>query len=103
MARDRPPKDWKRQPLIDAPDAARFEPLRGRRHALAKLSPRETRTMPFTEEVEQEAFNLLDLIDIEFETDPMSQQCFDARIVARVKAWVAARRKAGMTAKAVTL
>ena len=32
-----------------------------------------------------EAWALLDLINAEFQTDPMSVQCFDLRIVKRVK------------------
>lgn len=39
-----------------------------------------------------EAFILLDLINTEFQTDPQSTQCFDARIVERVK-WCIARRE----------
>lgn len=45
----------------------------------------------------QEAFNLLDLIDAEFRTDPMSQQCFDSRIVVRVRAWVKNREAEGLS------
>jgi hypothetical protein len=41
----------------------------------------------------QEAFNLLDIIDAEFQSDPMSVQCFDLRIVDRVKACVAQRKR----------
>lgn len=40
----------------------------------------------------EEAFVLLDLINAEFQSDPMSTQCFDLRIVERVK-WCVARRK----------
>lgn len=36
-----------------------------------------------------EAHVLLDLINAEFQSDPMSVQCFDARIVERVKQCVA--------------
>lgn len=32
----------------------------------------------------EEALKLLDLIDAEFQSDPMSVQCFDLRIVKRV-------------------
>jgi hypothetical protein len=38
-----------------------------------------------------EAFRLLRLIDAEFRTDPMSVQCFDLRVVERVRACVARR------------
>lgn len=41
----------------------------------------------------EEAFKLLDLIDAEFQNDPMSVQCFDRRIVERVKYCVASRKK----------
>lgn len=40
-----------------------------------------------------EAFTLLDLIDVEFRTDPMSVQCFDRRIVERVRRCVARRKE----------
>jgi hypothetical protein len=40
-----------------------------------------------------EAFALLALIDAEFRSDPMSVQCFDLRIVERVKDCVAARER----------
>lgn len=40
-----------------------------------------------------EAIRLLDLINAEFQSDPQSVQCFDVRIVARVKACVDARKK----------
>lgn len=39
-----------------------------------------------------EAHDLLDLINAEFHSDPMSVQCFDERVVDRVK-WCVARRK----------
>ncbi len=39
-----------------------------------------------TEDQQKEAAVLLDLIAAEFESDPMSVQCFDLRIVERVKA-----------------
>ncbi len=41
---------------------------------------------------EKEAWVLLDLINAEFQSDPMSQQCFDSRIVERVKACLAERK-----------
>lgn len=40
-----------------------------------------------------EAFALLDLINTEFQSDPMSVQCFDLRIVERVKACVAKQKR----------
>ncbi len=39
-----------------------------------------------------EAFALLDLIDAEFRSDPTSTQCFDLRIVQRVRDCVAKRK-----------
>lgn len=41
----------------------------------------------------QEAFRLLDLIVAEFESDPVSVQCFDLRIVEAAKSCVAKRRQ----------
>lgn len=40
----------------------------------------------------REAEVLLDLIDAEFRSDPMSVQCFDLRIVERVRVCVATLR-----------
>ena len=40
-----------------------------------------------------EAFALLDLIVAEWTSDPMSQQCFDSRIVDRARLCVAKRKK----------
>ena len=42
--------------------------------------------------VELEAFDILDLIVAEFNSDPMSVQCFDLRTVERAK-YVVARLK----------
>lgn len=42
---------------------------------------------------DREAHALLDLIVAEFTSDPMSVQCFDARIVERAKDCVAKRKK----------
>lgn len=42
---------------------------------------------------EREVYEVLDLIVTEFETDPMSVQCFDLRIVERAKKAVAPYRK----------
>jgi hypothetical protein len=49
---------------------------------------------PFDLDNDHEAFRLLDLIDAEFRSDPMSVQCFDLRIVARVKECVDRRKRA---------
>ena len=40
-----------------------------------------------------EAFELLALIDAEFQSDPISVQCFDLRIVDRVRMCVLKRNK----------
>lgn len=40
-----------------------------------------------------EAFLLLQLIDSEFRSDPMSVQCFDLQLVERVRQCVATRAK----------
>ena len=54
---------------------------------------------PFTNTVndlsptEREMYEVLDLIVAEFDSDPMSVQCFDARTVARAKAVVEPFRK----------
>jgi hypothetical protein len=44
-------------------------------------------------ENQAEAFRLLKLIDAEFQSDPMSVQCFDLRIVQRVRKCVEAREQ----------
>lgn len=44
--------------------------------------------------IEAEMFALLDLISAEWQSDPMSVQCFDLRLVAKVKAVVEKHRKA---------
>jgi len=41
---------------------------------------------------EREALRLLDLINAEFQSDPQSVQCFDLRIVQRVKECVEQRK-----------
>lgn len=48
---------------------------------------------PFGIENDHEAFRLLDLINAEFQSDPMSVQCFDLRIVERVKQCVERRKR----------
>lgn len=40
-----------------------------------------------------EAHRLLRLVDAEFRTDPMSVQCFDLRVVERVRACVETRAR----------
>jgi len=42
---------------------------------------------------DEEAHELLALIDVEFRSDPTSVQCFDLRVVDRVRICVERRRK----------
>lgn len=42
---------------------------------------------------QDEAFELLALIEAEFSSDPMSVQCFDLRVVQRVKECIEKRRE----------
>lgn len=49
---------------------------------------------PFGIDIDNEAMVLLDLIDAEFRTDPQSVQCFDLRIVERVRVCIERRKKA---------
>ena len=48
---------------------------------------------PFGVENAREAFALLNLIHAEFQSDPTSVQCFDLRIVERVKRCIEERRR----------
>ena len=45
-------------------------------------------------ENQREAFRLLDLINAEFQSDPMSVQCFDLRVVERVRQCVESHKDA---------
>lgn len=45
----------------------------------------------------REAMKLLDIINAEFTSDPMSVQCFDLRIVERVKYCIALEMHEGTT------
>ena len=47
---------------------------------------------PFGIDNDHEAFRLLDLINAEFQSDPTSVQCFDLRIVQRVKECIERRK-----------
>lgn len=53
------------------------------------LKPDAIRVVEESFENDKEAYKLLELIHAEFESDPMSVQCFDVRIVKRVKLCVA--------------
>ena len=53
------------------------------------LSDKGQREMEERMKAEYEAFELLSIIVAEFESDPMSVQCFDLRIVERAKQCVA--------------
>ena len=45
------------------------------------------------QEADDRVWHLMDLICAEFQTDPMSRQCFDSRIVDEAIALVASRKK----------
>jgi hypothetical protein len=55
------------------------------RDVIAELSRRFQRDMEAKWDNDREAHILLDLINAEFQSDPMSVQCFDLRVVDRVK------------------
>jgi hypothetical protein len=59
----------------------------------ARLRPEVEREMEVDFDNQREAFELLDLINAEFQSDPMSVQCFDLRIVERVKKCVATHNR----------
>lgn len=58
-----------------------------------RLTPKAEREIQEGFSNNQEAHDLLALIDAEFRTDPMSVQCFDLRIVERVRACVAKQQE----------
>jgi hypothetical protein len=58
-----------------------------------RLTDKAMREMEANMRNNDEAFALLDLINAEFQSDPMSVQCFDLRIVERVKQCVEARKR----------
>lgn len=58
-----------------------------------KYTPANARAVEDGWRNDDEAHTLLDLIDAEFRSDPMSTQCFDQRIVKRVAYCVALRKK----------
>jgi hypothetical protein len=67
--------------------------LRKKRSATApRLTDKAQREIEGDFENTREAFILLDLVAAEFASDPMSVQCFDLRIVERVKECVAKRK-----------
>lgn len=71
-----------------------LEMLRKEREAASRrLTAKAVRAIEANFENQREAFVLLDLIDAEFRTDPMSVQCFDLKIVERVRQCVAARKQ----------
>lgn len=59
-----------------------------------RLDPIKLKDDPFGIDNDHEAFKLLDLIDAEFRSDPTSVQCFDLRLVQRVKECIERRKKA---------
>lgn len=70
-----------------------------KRSASRRPTPDVTLTPTITNAIEAafdnttEAHTLLDLINAEFQSDPMSVQCFDLRVVERVKLCVAQRHR----------
>lgn len=58
-----------------------------------RLTDRAQREMEENFDNQMEAFRLLGLIDAEFQTDPTSTQCFDLRIVQRVRECMAKRTR----------
>ena len=59
-----------------------------------RLDQMKLKDDPFGIDNDHEAFRLLDLIDAEFRSDPTSVQCFDLRLVQRVKECIERRKKA---------
>jgi translation initiation factor 2 alpha subunit (eIF-2alpha) len=57
-----------------------------------RMTEKAQREMEAKWKNDAEAHRLLDLIMAEFESDPMSQQCFDNRIVSEVKLCVLRQR-----------
>lgn len=58
-----------------------------------QLSPKAEREMEERFSLERETLHLLGLVVMEWETDPLSVQCFDLRIVERAKFVVARLEK----------
>ena len=61
---------------------------------MSRFTPKFERAIEASFDNDREAHALLDLIDAEFRTDPMSVQCFDLRIVDRVRRCVLQRKEA---------
>lgn len=57
-----------------------------------RLTDKAQRQMEEEFDNQDEAWKLLDLVNAEFQSDPMSQQCFDNRIVERIRACIQRRR-----------
>ena len=57
-----------------------------------RMSEKEQRAHDDNFRNSDEAHALLDLINVEFCSDPMSTQCFASQIVERVRLFVAARK-----------
>lgn len=58
-----------------------------------RLTAKAEREMEENFDNSMEAHRLLALIDMEFRSDPMSTQCFDARVVQRIRECVAKRER----------
>lgn len=62
-------------------------------HNTISLSQKAQRELSEAFDNDREAHALLDLINAEFTSDPTSVQCFDLRVVERVKLCVAKRKE----------
>lgn len=58
-----------------------------------RMSDKDAREIEDGWDNDREAHTLLDLIDAEFQSDPMSVQCFDLRVVKRVRECVLKRQR----------
>ena len=54
----------------------------------ATMTDKQLEELKAEQTIYHEAFELLRIINAEFQSDPMSVQCFDLRVVERVKNWV---------------
>lgn len=68
----------------------------------ARLNDREIKRIEAAMTNDHEAHELLDLINAEFQSDPTSTQCFDLRIVERVK-WCVAQGISPVTSSPLTM
>lgn len=91
--RNRMPTDYPSPPLRKVAEAEDVEDIE-RRKMMAReigLTPKAQKQLDAEVDCYTEAFRLLRIIDAEFRSDPMSTQCFDLRIVERVRKCVERR------------